>query len=194
MKIWTSEHVFDHPWQTVVHAAWRKYPNPINPAVNGLDVLERKVTSDGVLRSSRVLSTEWHIPSWVTGLIGLSNPSYAYEYSEVCPAEQRMELKTVNLNCTKFVSVDETLVYKPHPDDPEKTLLEQSAAITVQGIPLVDYMEGLMESAINANAQKGRQAMEWVIGTIAREYQELSQKLNIEYQEFSHSVRHGIDS
>ncbi|CAH1644913.1 unnamed protein product [Spodoptera littoralis] len=31
MKIWTSEHTFNHPWETVAQAAWRKYPNPITP-------------------------------------------------------------------------------------------------------------------------------------------------------------------
>jgi len=182
MKIWTSEHVFEHPWQTVVHAAWRKYPNPINPAVTGLDVVDRKMGSDGVLRSSRVLSSEWNIPGWVTRSIGLSNPSYAYEYSEVCPAEQKMELKTVNLDCTNFISIDETLVYKPHPEDKQKTLLTQSTAVTVRGIPLVDYMESLVASSFSANSHKGRQAMEWVIGSLSREYKELSQ-----------NVLHGMD-
>jgi len=166
----------------VVHAAWRKYPNPINPAVTGLDVVDRKMGSDGVLRSSRVLSSEWNIPGWVTRSIGLSNPSYAYEYSEVCPAEQKMELKTVNLDCTNFISIDETLVYKPHPEDKQKTLLTQSTAVTVRGIPLVDYMESLVASSFSANSHKGRQAMEWVIGSLSREYKELSQ-----------NVLHGMD-
>ena len=57
-----------HPWETVVHAAWRKYPNPINPAVKGIDVLERKISKDGVLRSERILKTEWDVPSWVTSV------------------------------------------------------------------------------------------------------------------------------
>ena len=46
--------------------------------------------------------------------------------------------------------------------------------------------------------------MEWVIGNIKREYEEISQKLSSEYQEISHklsseyeglssSVKHGMD-
>jgi len=204
MKLWTSEHIIDHPWDTVTHAALRKYPNPISTMVKSVDVSERKVDNNGVLRSSRVLATEWSIPTWATSLIGLQNPSFAYEYSEVNPKEKTMLLKSVNRNCTNFVSIDETLLYKPHPEDPQKTLLEQSSVITVRGIPLVNYFEGMLASMINTHAKKGREAMEHVIGNIKREceefshklsaeYVELSEKLSTDYQELSQNVRQGMD-
>jgi len=178
MKIWTSEHTFDHPWETVVHAAWRKYPNPINPAVTGMDVVSRKVSEDGVLRTERVLETQFNIPSWVTRLIGLTNPNYSHELSEVDRSKREMTLQTINLNCTNFVSVDEKLNYKPHPQDPtSRTILEQETVVTVRGVPLIDYCEKLFLSSYETNANKGRQALEWVIGNIKREYGELSNKL-----------------
>lgn len=186
MKVWAHEHVFDHPWQTVVHAAWRKYPNPLKPEVVGLDVVDRKVDEQGVLRSSRVLSTEWHVPSYVTRLTGLRNPSYSYEQSEVNTKTQRMILKTRNLNCTNFVSVDETLVYRPHSEDPNKTVLEQSTVVSIRGIPLIDYMENLLASTMRNNANKGRQAMEWVIDNIKKEYDGLSKKILTEFNELTH--------
>ena len=65
MKIWTSEHVFDHPWETVTTAAMQKYPNPMNPSVVGVDVLDRHVDPSGKLHSHRLLSTEWGLPSIV---------------------------------------------------------------------------------------------------------------------------------
>ena len=55
-----------HPWETVVLAAWRKYPNPMNPNVVGLDTVERAVDTQGTLRSHRVMSTEWGFPGWIT--------------------------------------------------------------------------------------------------------------------------------
>jgi len=186
MKVWSQEHVFDHPWDTVVHAAWRKYPNPLKPEVVGLDVIDRKVDSNGVLRTSRVLTTEWKIPSWVTRLIGLRNPSHSFEQSEVDTKAQRMVLQTKNLNCTNFVSVDETLIYRPHPDDPNKTLLEQSAVISFSGIPLIDYMENTLVSTMSNNANKGRLAMEWVIDNLKKEYDGLSHKLITEFNELAH--------
>uniref|UniRef100_A0A2K6FP33 PRELI/MSF1 domain-containing protein n=1 Tax=Propithecus coquereli TaxID=379532 RepID=A0A2K6FP33_PROCO len=152
MKIWTSEHVFDHPWETVTTAAMQKYPNPMNPSVVGVDVLDRHIDPSGKLHSHRLLSTEWGLPSIV---------------------------KTISF--TNMVSVDERLIYKPHPQDPEKTILTQEAIITVKGVSLSSYLEGLMASTISSNANKGREAMEWVI-----------HKLNAEIEELTASARGSI--
>lgn len=166
MKVWESEHVFDHPWATVCQAAWRKYPNPINPVVSGIDILERKVDGDGIMRTTRLLQTQWRIPSWATSLIGLQNPSLALEYSEVDPVAKTMTLRSRNLTCSCFVTIDESLVYRPHPDNANRTLLEQSAIIRVCGVPLIDRMESIVVSSVNSNASRGRQAMDWVINCI----------------------------
>lgn len=54
---------FSHPWETVAQAAWRKYPNPMNTAVIGTDVVERTVV-DGVLHTHRLVSSRWYFPKW----------------------------------------------------------------------------------------------------------------------------------
>lgn len=54
-----------HPWETVTTAAMQKYPNPMNPSVVGVDVLDRHVDNSGKLHSDRLLSTEWGMPSLV---------------------------------------------------------------------------------------------------------------------------------
>eukprot|EP00069_Balaena_mysticetus_P016567 bmy_10625T0 len=154
MKIWTSEHVFDHPWETVTTAAMQKYPNPMNPSVVGVDVLDRHVDLSGKLHSHRLLSTEWGLPSIVKSLIGAARTkTYVQEHSVVDPVEKTMELKSTNISFTNMVSVDERLIYKPHPQDPEKTVLTQEAIITVKG---------------------GREAVEWVIHKLNAEIEELT--------------------
>ncbi|XP_075857417.1 PRELI domain containing protein 3B-like [Microcebus murinus] len=152
MKIWTSEHVFDHPWETVTTAAIQEYPNPMNPGVVGVDVLDRHTDPSGKLHNHRLLSTEWGLPSIVK-----------------------------SISFTNMVSVDERLIYKPHPQDPEKTILTQEAIIIVKGVSLSSYLEGLMASTISSNANKGREAMEWVI-----------HKLNAEIEELTASARGSI--
>ncbi|XP_006141919.1 PRELI domain containing protein 3B isoform X2 [Tupaia chinensis] len=155
MKIWTSEHVFDHPWETVTTAAMQKYPNPMNPSVVGIDVLDRYIDPSGKLHSHRLLSTEWGLPSIVKSLIGAARTkTYVQEHSVVDPVERTMELKSTNISFTNMVSVDERLIYKPHPQDPEKTVLTQEAIITVKGVSLSSYLEGLMASTISSNANK----------------------------------------
>ena len=65
IKIWTLEHVFDYSWEIVTTAAMQKYPNPMNPSVVGVDVLDRHIDPSGKLHSHRLLSTEWGLPSIV---------------------------------------------------------------------------------------------------------------------------------
>lgn len=57
--------IHSHPWEMVTKAAMQKYPNPMNPSVVGVDVLERNIDQQGRLRSTRLLSTEWGLPSIV---------------------------------------------------------------------------------------------------------------------------------
>ncbi|XP_017264058.1 PRELI domain containing protein 3B [Kryptolebias marmoratus] len=175
MKIWTSEHIFNHPWEMVTKAAMQKYPNPMNPSVVGVDVLDRSIDQKGCLHSKRLLSTEWGLPSIVKSLIG--NPrtcTYIQEHSVVDPKEKTFELKSTNITFTNMVSVDEKLTYKPHPEDPEKTVLTQEAIISVKGISLSSYLEGVMANTISTNAGKGREAMEWVIRRLNTEIEELA--------------------
>ncbi|XP_063260324.1 PRELI domain containing protein 3B isoform X3 [Prinia subflava] len=168
-----------HPWETVMTAAMRKYPNPMNPSVVGVDVLARHVDPSGKLHSHRLLSTEWGIPAIVKSLIGTCRTrTYVQEHSVVDPVKKTMELKSCNISFTNLVSVDERLVYKPHPHEPHKTVLTQEAIISVKGVSLSSYLEGLMANTISSNAKKGREALEWVI-----------KRLNAEIEEFAASAR-----
>ncbi|KAM4740396.1 PRELI domain containing protein 3B [Anableps anableps] len=175
MKIWTSEHIFNHPWEMVTKAAMQKYPNPMNPSVVGVDVLDRNVDQQGCLHSKRLLSTEWGLPSIVKSLTGnVRTCTYIQESSVVDPKEKTFELQSSNITFTNMVSVDERLTYKPHPEDPEKTILTQEAIISVKGVSLSSYLEGVMANTISSNAGKGREAMEWVIRRLNAEIEELA--------------------
>ena len=52
-----------HPWETIVKAAWRKYPNPMNTGVIGVDVIKRK-SCNGIMYTHRLVSSEWGFPKW----------------------------------------------------------------------------------------------------------------------------------
>ncbi|XP_023949777.1 protein slowmo [Bicyclus anynana] len=192
MKIWTSEHTFHHPWETVAQAAWRKYPNPMNPAVIGIDVVDRKVV-DGVLHTHRLVSSKWFFPRWAQALIGTAKICYASEKSEVNPNERKMTLKTTNLSFCRYIAVDETVKYTPDPEDPSKTLLTQEAVVTVQGVPLSSYMEDLLANKISLNAGKGRQAIEWVIGKLDSEIKELANSACKSTDELLSQTKKSID-
>jgi len=188
MKIWTSEHTFNHPWETVATAAWRKYPNPHNPAVIGTDVIERKVV-DGVLHTQRLVSSVWYFPKWAQALIGSAKVCYAAEHSQVNPNSRHMILKTINLTFCRHIAVNETISYVPHPSDSSKTLLKQEAVVTVKGVPLTSYMEDMLTTKISNNAGKGRQAMEWVINTINEEVKDFTKSTD----EMLHQTKKSLD-
>ncbi|XP_031827703.1 PRELI domain containing slowmo [Nomia melanderi] len=172
MKVWTSYHIFEHPWDTVVQAAYRKYPNPLNPSVLGTDVIERHVDK-GILYSHRLVTTEWRLPRWVASFFG-NGPCYGSEWSEVNPQTKEMVVKTVNLSLGTHISVGEEVRYTSDPEDPNKTLLTQQAVVSIKGIPLIDQMERLLTKTIEQNAKKGRMAIEWVIERIQADMKDIT--------------------
>uniref|UniRef100_A0AAZ3QEE8 PRELI/MSF1 domain-containing protein n=1 Tax=Oncorhynchus tshawytscha TaxID=74940 RepID=A0AAZ3QEE8_ONCTS len=120
--------------------------------------------------SLSLLSTEWGLPGIVRAILGTGHTrTYVKEHSIVDPEEKKMELYSTNITLTNLVSVDERLVYRPHPDNPEVTVLTQEAIITVKGVSLSSYLEGMMAHRMSANARKGWDAIEWIIQNSERE-------------------------
>ncbi|CAJ0594221.1 unnamed protein product [Cylicocyclus nassatus] len=187
MKIWTSEHVFEHDWETVVNAAWRKYPNPMNQGVTGMDVL-RQTLQAGKILSERLIQSRFQIPSWATKLTGFSGTQYSHEYTVIDPQERTMSLTTRNLNCSSFLRVDEKLTYTPLPEDPSKTILKQEAIVTITLPAFVDYCEKAFIGVYSTNATKGRKGVEWVIDQLKNEYSDISSKVSCEVQGMQEKV------
>jgi len=178
MKIWESQHTFSHPWETVTKAMWRKYPNPLNPHVVGVDVVNRRVTPEGNLVSERLMTTEWGLANWVKKLIGFEEHAYAHEISTVDAKNKTLAINSRNLTFDSTVSVEERITYSPDPQDADKTVMTQQAIVTVQGVPLTSYMEQLVTSSIAGNATKGREALESVILRVQSEAKDIKDTLS----------------
>eukprot|EP00049_Salpingoeca_infusionum_P012804 m.237777 g.237777 ORF g.237777 m.237777 type:complete len:186 (-) comp15277_c1_seq7:390-947(-) len=168
MKFWESVHTFNHPWSFVSSGHWRKYPNPFNPAVLSTDIVERNVTPEGTLRTTRLLTmnTEFPIPSWASSMINIGR-LHAIEHSEVNPEQQTLKFVSQNITFCSILTIKETITYRPDPTDSEKTIMEQNAEISV---PSMSFVEKTIASTIATNSQKGREAMEWVVDKIKEEF------------------------
>ena len=74
--------------------------------------------------------------------------------------------------------------YSPHPDDPQnKTILTSEMIVTVRNVPLTTYMESIILNTVSNNANKGREAMDWVVQKFEKETRSLSDyldKLNLD--------------
>jgi hypothetical protein len=49
----------------------------MNPNVEGMDVVDRKVDSQGVLKSHRLMITDWAMPGWVAR-VSTAEPQQGY--------------------------------------------------------------------------------------------------------------------
>lgn len=166
MKLWTKEHIFSHPWKNVTEAAWKKYPNEHNTNVTAIDVLERKITEDGQLCTTRIFGSNWNFPALLATVLGLPEQCYAVEHSTVDVKEEKMTLKMVNYTFLGILAVEETLVYQKNKDNPNETKLTQDARISVHGISFSGYFEDLVVSNYDVNSVKGRTAIEQVVNKI----------------------------
>jgi len=166
MKLWTKEHIFSHPWKNVTEAAWKKYPNEHNTNVTAIDVLDRKLTEDGQLYTTRIFGSNWNFPALLATVLGLPDQCYAVEHSIVDLKEEKMTLKMVNYTFLGILAVEETLVYQKNKNNPNETKLTQDAKISVQGISFSGYFEDLVVSNYDVNSVKGRTAIEQVVNKI----------------------------
>jgi len=196
MRIWTSEHVFNHSWETVTTGQWQKYPNPHNQAVLGTDVVDRRVEA-GVLHTHRIITSDWGLADWVQRLIGTNRVCYASEKSMVDPKKRLMEMHSKNLTFNSYVNMEEKMTYTADPEDDTRTMLKQEMIVTVQGVPLTSYMEGIIVNTVSKNSSKGKAAIEWVVEKLGQECRGLSlysslDSLKSEIVDLKHSVAESL--
>jgi hypothetical protein len=73
----------------------------MNPAVVGIDVVDRRVES-GVLKSHRLITTEWGFPGWASRILGGNRVCFASEHSEVDPDKRIMTLMSRNVSISDY--------------------------------------------------------------------------------------------
>lgn len=172
MKFFETSHVFDYPWYQVSTAHWRKYPNERATHVLSIDTLRREIDPEtGILRTERLITCRQSAPRWILKFVG-GGDSYVREVSEVDPrAEQeKLIMRSSNLTFSHVVSVEETVVYRPAPDDPKnRTLFEQEATFKANSC-LAQFVNAKMEEwsvhRFSTNAKTGREGFEGVLANM----------------------------
>ncbi|OZJ05469.1 hypothetical protein BZG36_01605 [Bifiguratus adelaidae] len=160
MKLFTSTHQYPYKWSLVSAAQWQKYPNEHCPHVKAVDVLSRHIDKDtGILYTERLLTVEQNVPAWVMRFIGGCTTQYVREVSALDPKTQTLTMSSVNLTMSNFMSVQETITYQCDPDQPDKTLFSQTAAIsagsTLRG--MASMVEDFSVKRFKENAVIGRE-------------------------------------
>lgn len=126
MKEFSGSNIFHYTWQQIAQAFWRKYPNKYANHVLSEDTIGRVVDEDGLLRTRRLLVKTNKAPRWVEKLMGTKKVCILEE-SVVNPLEKTLTTITRNLGLSYLMSVEETCVYKPHPENNVWTIVERKA-------------------------------------------------------------------
>ena len=85
------------------------------------------------------------------------------------PKNRLMEMRSKNMSFCNVVNMEEKMTYTPDPEDPNRTLMRQETVVTVQGVPLTSYMEGIIVNTVSSNSSKGRAAIEWIVEKLGNE-------------------------
>ncbi|KAI3634580.1 hypothetical protein MIR68_007491 [Amoeboaphelidium protococcarum] len=175
MKLYKSKFFYEHPWSDVSMAQWLKYPNPFASHVISSDTIERKLTPDGRLHSTRIFLKTGNVPKWGFKIMK-NNYAYIIEESVVDPVERVMITKTKNLSHRGIMAIEETLEYKPHEDNSSWTLVNAQARIVSSfGWGITNKIEQFGLKRFGVNIEKSREGMKWVLEQLHRRREQLHQ-------------------
>jgi len=149
VKLFSVEHEFQHPFERVTSAFWRKYPNEASAHVKAIDITDRRIDAQGRLITNRIMSCESAIPSWLRAA-GLPSRCFVAESSVVDPVSRSMVVKSSNLSGASLMVVEETCTYSQSQTAPASaTHYKQEARITA----FLPFVSGKFESYSVANLQ-----------------------------------------
>lgn len=149
VKLFSTEHTFQHPFERVTSAFWRKYPNEAAAHVRAIDITDRRIDDQGRLITNRIMSCESALPSWLRAA-GLPQQCFVAESSVVDPRSRTMVVKSSNLSGASLMVVEETCTYQQSATAPTTaTHYKQEARITA----FLPFLAGKFESYSVANLQ-----------------------------------------
>jgi len=193
MKLWSSDFVFSAPWKQTTEAVWKKYPNDDMTNVAHIDVIERKITKDGILVTTRLFGSHFSFPYIITQLLGLPEMCYAIEHSEVDLTNQKMTMRTVNYTFGSVLMAREKLVYSPNKDNPNETHLKQGAKVQINGKlngKFASYFEQMLVDGFDSTSKVGRRALQKVLNTITVE--NILNTVKLELEELSSNMDEAV--
>jgi len=177
MKLFESTHLFQHSWDNVTSAIWRKYPNERAPHVLHIETIDQYVEPEtGVLVLERLIIAKDKMPGIISRLMGGEEHHYVREVTRVDPKQQTFKAVSKNLTFNHLMSIQETVRYGQCKEDPMKTVFIQEAQITAEGSlkRFANYVEELCVNGFREKAESGRRAMEQVLEVFMQERQTTS--------------------
>ncbi|CAE6515332.1 unnamed protein product [Rhizoctonia solani] len=165
VKIFSQSHAYDDNWATVALAFFLRYPNPFAAHVLSCDVIDRSLTSEGSLRTTRLILKRGNLPRWFPSGVVARSESWIIEESEVDTFGRRVNCTTRNLEHTKALRVIEQVTL--HPLEDGRTLQTTEARFQSRfGWGLTKRIENYASSKFRSNIEKSRQGIFLVLNLL----------------------------
>ncbi|KAG8763832.1 hypothetical protein FRC11_011501 [Ceratobasidium sp. 423] len=160
-----TKHEDDDNWATVALAFFLRYPNPFAAHVLSCDVIDRSFTSEGSLRTTRLILKRGNLPKWFPSGVVARSESWIVEESEVDTLGRRVSCTTRNLEHTKALRVIEQVTLYPLEDG--RTLQTTEARFQSRfGWGLTKRIESYASSKFRSNIEKSRQGIFLVLNLL----------------------------
>ncbi|KAG6588184.1 Protein slowmo-like protein, partial [Cucurbita argyrosperma subsp. sororia] len=169
VKAYAQEYTYEHPWERVTSASWRKFVDSENRRtlshILEVDTLNRKVDIEsGKLYTTRAITIHAPGPWFVRKIVG-QDTCHCVESTVVDARSRSMQLTTQNISFQKFIEVVEKIRYEPHPDNPNGwTMCRQETSIRIKPLSALASMAEKVEQRcaerFMQNSVKGREVME----------------------------------
>jgi len=181
----------EFPWEfsRVALALFNKYPNPQSPQVISVDVLDRSIGADGVLRTERIIGVRQPAPAWMMKILGVQEDTWVREVTFVSPSTVTAPLPSPhylpshpsifmvsnNLSLSNYLTCRELISYTPTPLRAHcATTFSQIADINAQGKlgsegtwkGIGKKIEQFSVERFHSNAGSGREGLIHVLETL----------------------------
>jgi len=182
---------FPFSWTEVARAIWQKYPNPMAQHVISVDVLERSVDQNGLIRTERIIGVEQNAPRWVLKLIGSDSHTFVREVTFIVPHIPHLDQHpavlqaSINLSLAKVLTCHERISYLPNSEvltsafdsialTSPSTTFHQLATFIAKGKlakgqaweAVGKRVEKVSVDRFDSNASVGRQGFEFVLNQL----------------------------
>jgi len=163
MKYYSSLSSFKFSWDQVASAFWKRYPNPHSTHVLTEDTLNRDVQGKKLF-STRLISKTNKIPKWGEKIIpGGTRHVCVVEESVVDVEQKTLTTYTRNVGLTKFMTIDEKVVYRPDPDNKNQTICERQAWVASNLFGFSYAIQTFGFERFKKNAHKAISGFEFVL-------------------------------
>ncbi|GJJ09561.1 hypothetical protein Clacol_003784 [Clathrus columnatus] len=152
--------IFD-PWATVTLAYFLRYPNPYASHILSCDVISRSITSEGHLKTCRLLLKKGVLPNWARKFVARPE-AWVVEESEVDLEGKVVRSVTKNLNHVKVLQVVEKLQLKE--TMPGKTSQQSEACLVSRiGWGLSKRIESLGFNKVKSHIQRSPETISFIL-------------------------------